>query len=61
MRGTIWIYPEIITYLTDSLFYENSGILIFFEQISDRRSRPRVFFKKAVLKNFEKSTGVHLC
>ena len=31
------------------------------ERITKRRSRPKVFCKKGVLRNFTKFTGKHLC
>ena len=35
--------------------------LFSFENNNHRSSRPEVFFKKVVLRNFAKFTGKHLC
>ena len=35
--------------------------MIDFEAYDNRSSRPEVFFKKGVVRNFAKLTGKHLC
>ena len=55
MQDAEWLAEELQRY---PCFYEK-GKRVYKER--DRSSRPEVFFKKVVLRNFTKFKGKHLC